>query len=116
MNTNERTKPDAADEDLSEVFQRILKLRTKIFSAIEATLAEEGHYKSYEGRIEIVCPTYFEEGTPEVKGWGINLACYVLGPSRRYEWRGSTLNEALLKAEEDVSGWLLKKTIETTKK
>lgn len=34
------------------------------------------------------------------------LHCYVIGPSRHYEWRGRTMDEALDKAEADINTWI----------
>lgn len=78
---------------------RLVRLRGRLFAAIAVSLAEDGHCKSYEGRMEIVLPGYFDDQ------WGINLHCYVIGPSRHYEWRGKTLDEALDKAESDILAW-----------
>ena len=80
-------------------------LRTKIFLGIDLALKQDGHHKSYEGALSIQFPNFFQDddGTGQVQ---INLSCYVLGPSRHYEWKGKTLGEACEKANKDVSEWI----------
>lgn len=87
---------------------RLMGLRLKLFDAIGRALAEDGHCKSYEGTFSIRCPNYFEHIGKEVGDafWAVGLDCYVVGPSRHYEWTGRTLTEAVSKAESDVMGWI----------
>lgn len=79
--------------------ERLVSLRARLFACIEKALAEDDHCKSYEGTFEVVMPCYFGGD------WVIRLHCYVVGPSRHYEWRGSTIEEAELKAEVDITSW-----------
>lgn len=83
---------------------RIEAYRAKVFGHIKAQLAKCGHCKSYEGAVNICPPNYFEQGDPE--GWRLELHCYLIGPSRHYEWRGGSLAECLTKAEADLGRWL----------
>ena len=84
-------------------------LRAKTFEGIKKALAIDSHCKSYEGAFEVLClyTDYFEDSQaiakPEVV---IRLHCYVLGPSRHYEWKGKTFAEALAKADYDITYWI----------
>lgn len=91
---------------------QFMALRADLFAAITKSLAEDGHCKSYEGAFRIQFPNYFEsrQFEPRVehlqKPWGILLDCYLIGPSRHYEWWGDTFAEALHAAEADVRAWI----------
>ncbi len=79
--------------------------RALVFSGIKRALEIDPHCKSYEGTIGVFFPGYFanRDGDGEFL---VELACYVLGPSRRYEWRGLTIEEALARATVDVTRWI----------
>ena len=50
-------------------------------------------------------PGYFyHEDRPPF--WTIDLACYVIGPSRRYNWSGPTFADALKRASRDIRRWI----------
>lgn len=89
--------------------KRFELLRAKTFEGIKKALAIDSHCKSYEGAFEVLhlYTDYFEDAQaiakPEVV---IRLHCYVLGPARHYEWKGRTFEEALAKAEYDISDWI----------
>jgi len=84
-------------------------LRLYVFQEIARELELGGPGKSYEGRMAIWFPHYFMENTfaPEQKAdnWCIQLNCYVLGPTRHYDWCGATLGEAVDKAEKEIKSW-----------
>jgi len=87
----------------SEEMDRFLCLRTRIFGLIDKAIEQDdGHHKSYEGQISIHWPNRFEDSSGVLS---IELACYVLGPSRKYHWEGKTLTEALDKMVVDVDVW-----------
>lgn len=92
-----------------ESYDRFVELRQIVMMKIRRALEEDSYCKSYEGSFDIVLshPTYFEDktGTRGVDVYGILLDCYVLGPSRHYEWWGETFEEALSKAEVDIYSW-----------
>jgi len=97
-----------------EEYERFMRLRKDLFDAIAKELQIDGHHKSYEGRLYIRFPHYFEENcyadwqydNPDYRGiWGIHLDCYVLGPTRHYEWSGRTFCEALESAENEMQQW-----------
>lgn len=81
-----------------------LSIRERLFKAIERALAEDGHCKSYEGVFRIQFPNYFEQRDGQEK-FTIELGCYVVGPSRHYEWSGVTLRQALEKCERSIVEW-----------
>lgn len=89
---------------------RFFALRKKVMKAIAEQLVEDPCCKSYEGTFEwITCyPNYFEDerGSNGPCYYVLVLHCYVLGPSRHYEWSGKTRDEALSKAEKEINSWL----------
>jgi len=94
-----------------ELLGKFLKLRQFTFNAIERALKIDGHHKSYEGSFAIIrnFPNYFEDENDAYwvdHRWKIELDCYVLGPSRHYEWYGKTFTEALERAEKDLHKWI----------
>lgn len=91
-----------------QAIQRLIALRQRLFDAIGRQLARCGDCKIYEGRFAINLPNYFERHD-ENNAWRVELDCYVIGPSRHYEWRGDTLAEAVEKAERDVSKWIIER-------
>lgn len=90
---------------------RFVCLRNFLFSKIREAFEKEGAIgKSTEGAFEVVhCfPDYYEEEykTPySGECWIIRLYCYVVGPSRHYEWSGRNLLDAVKKAEKEIYGW-----------
>lgn len=89
---------------------RLVCLRDFLFSKIREAFEEGAIGKSIEGAFEVVhCfPDYYEEEykTPySGECWIIRLYCYVVGPSRHYEWKGRTLLDAVKKAEKEIYGW-----------
>lgn len=79
---------------------RFYELRQKLFNMIKESLDEDGHCKHYEGElhIEIIFPNYFATKKEEPT-YCIHLDCYLIGPSRHYDWYGKTLTECLDKFE-----------------
>lgn len=91
----------------ADEYARFEKLRADLFDAIALSLSKDGHCKHYEGRLTIVFPHYFHERAgDDVNQWQIQLDCYVIGPSRHYDWDGATFLEALQKAETDIRAWM----------
>jgi hypothetical protein len=80
---------------------RFETLRADLFDTIRQCLERDGHCKHYEGRFAIQLPDYFGN-----EQWGLFLDCYVVGPSRHYEWWGASFAEALVKAETDIRAWM----------
>lgn len=92
-------------------WQRFFAIKEKLFNAIARHLEEDLHHKSYEGAFEIAIqfPNYFHTSdafpnTPEF--CVIRLDCYVIGPSRHYEWSGVTMTGALNRCEADIDQWI----------
>ena len=98
-NSNEQPK-SAARVGCSAWLDRLGVYRAKLFAEIERELKLDGHCKSYEGRIELHWPCYFGGD------YSIHLACYVLGPSRGYDYYGQSWDECLDKAEADLEVWI----------
>lgn len=85
--------------------KRLIAYRKAVFAAIKKQLEIDSHCKSYEGAITISkgYPNYFEQDKkPE---YCLHLACYVLGPTRGYDYFGKTIDECLDKAEADLKKW-----------
>lgn len=85
----------------AEDYARFEQLRADLFDVIRQCLDRDGHCKSYEGRFTIQLPDYFVN-----EQWAIRLDCYVIGPSRHYEWWGETFADVLSKAETDIRAWM----------
>ena len=93
--------------------ERFKALRKKVMDAVGWELTEnDGYGKSYEGAFEliVVYPNYYEDydATQGPESYCIRLHCYVLGPSRHYDWFGKTFGEALSKAEKEILSWIKK--------
>lgn len=90
---------------------RLARFRSNVFAAIRRQLALDPTCKAYEGTVSVVFPSYFagEDGgilyQPQ-DCFVVRLDCYVLGPARRYDWTGKTLDEALDGAELDLTQWI----------
>ena len=85
------------------------ELRRDLFDEIRKRLEEDGLCKRYEGCFEVtvVYPNYFEEKSGENEPYYVvTLDCYVVGPSRHYNWQGKTLLEAVQTAERDIRKWI----------
>ena len=92
-------------------YARFEQLRADLFDAIAKALDEDGHCKSYEGSFRLQFPNYFESlpspsEMTDSEPWGILLDCYVIGPSRHYEWWGATFADVLQKADTDIRAWM----------
>lgn len=88
-----------------DTLQPFFLYRERLFNAIKNALDRDGHHKPYEGELELtlVAGSIFE---PDKYSWCIGLNCYVLGPARAYTFKGSTLKEALDKANEALDQWI----------
>lgn len=90
--------------------ERFSVLRKKVADYIRWYLEDDCGHKSYEGTWEALAsyPSYFEDetGTAEPDFYRLTLHCYVLGPSRHYDWDGSTFGEALDECERDIDQWI----------
>lgn len=93
-----------------EFYHEFNALRRTVADAIRKALALDGYCKSYEGTWELLVsyPDYFEDETATAPPdfYRITLHCYVLGPSRHYNWDGKTWEEALSKCKADVADWI----------
>lgn len=107
LNHSEVSQSQGEERMTPELLDRFLAIRAELFAAIEKALAKDGHCKSYEGAFSIAWPNYFDDhSTDPYDRWAIRLNCYVVGPSRHYEWRGMTFENALEKCESDVRAWI----------
>jgi hypothetical protein len=82
--------------------EKLEAFRAYVFEAIRKSLEEDGHCKSYEGAVAIHWPNYFEQDQPQ---YGVHLSCYLIGPTRGYDWTAPTIEAALDKALHDVRIW-----------
>lgn len=82
---------------------RFHALRSRLFGMIKQALAEDPCCKNYEGCLEVLgeYPTYFDDNLAEQPPdfYRIRLHCYVIGPSRHYDFVGKTFTECLDKFE-----------------
>ena len=90
--------------------ERFDDLRQLVMKAIARELEEDPYCKSYEGAFEwTTCyPNYFDDpdGKAAPESYVLTLHCYILGPSRHYDWIGRTRSEVLDKAEKEIMSWL----------
>lgn len=88
---------------------RFNRLRKMVAEEIARQLAIDCHCKSYEGTWELTVsyPNYFEDETATARPdfYQIALHCYVIGPSRHYDWSGKSWDECLAKCELDIDKW-----------
>ena len=93
-------------EDKARTAALVHRLRELLFEGIGLELEIDDHHKSYEGAVDIVhsYPSYFERDEAPV--WIVKVHCYVLGPSRHYEWQDKDLSKALGRAILEVEGWV----------
>jgi hypothetical protein len=81
--------------------------------AVRLAVKRSDCHKSSEGWLSIgwEWPNIFQtDQRPRAK---IELYCYVLGPSRNYEWTGRTMEEAIARATADISIWLIEEALWT---
>lgn len=115
LQNSDRTWPDPASSGAfaaltPKFIAEFSALRKRLAEALAALLKEGAHHKSYEGSWELTfcfndvfrdpegdAPPYF---------FLIKLHCYLMGPSRHYEWGGTSWEEALLRCRHDVEMWI----------
>lgn len=85
---------------------KIDALRQLVFAGIDVALAVDGHHKSYEGAlgVEALWPSRFEPD--HVESYAVHLHCYVLGPSRHYDWIGPDPDAVIDEATAAVRQWV----------
>jgi hypothetical protein len=83
-----------------EFIKRFEKLRQDLFDAIDYNISQDGHHKSYEGRLSLVWPHRFNNE------YCIELDCYVLGSGRHNYWVGDSFDICLDEAEKDIRRWI----------
>ena len=95
------------DKKNQEKFKKILKM---VADYITTYLKEDCGHKSYEGTWEFLAsyPSYFEDETATAApdSYQVTLHCYVLGPGRHYDWKGSSLEKVLEDCERDIRRWI----------
>ena len=93
-----------------EFFREFDILRQRVARAIKAMLTEDPYCKSYEGTWELLVgyPSYFDDmtGTAKPEFYRVTLHCYVLGPSRHYDWDGRSWGEAFEQCKAQVEKWI----------
>ena len=100
MNEVNETSPASVTSDVERLVMRFEKLRKELFDAIDYNIKMDGHHKSYEGRLSWICPHRFTDE------YQIDLACYVIGPSRGHTWTVKNFAECLDQAECDIRLWI----------
>ena len=89
-----------------EIIERFKQLHLKVKSACNQAVNEGAGGKSYDGtmKFSIDLPPFYEEDFKPL--YHINLQCYLIGPSRSYDWFGVTAEECLEKAESDIDYYI----------
>lgn len=75
------------------------RLRQAVFASLDICYKQGDAGKSYEGSFAIYFPSY------HANVWTITCDCSLLGPHRHYQWDGTSLMEAVKKAETDIKSW-----------
>lgn len=93
------TTTPSSDELLSE-------FHDLVHAGIDRALELDGHCKLYEGRIEfrVELPDHFSASDSDY--YELSLACYVLGPTRHYEWIDTDPAKLFERATADVKQWI----------
>ena len=96
---------------LSLKFERDFTALRKRLNTCINWLREQGEPgKSYEGAWDIQIGIPDATDDPDAKlppdYCKITLHCYLLGPSRHYEWTGETVEEAFKQCRKDVEKWI----------
>lgn len=90
--------------------EKFTKIRKMVADYITKYLKEDCGHKSYEGTWEFLVsyPSYFEDETATAApdSYQVTLHCYVLGPGRHYDWKGSSLEKVLEDCERDIRQWI----------
>jgi len=96
---------------LSPEFERDFTALRKRLNTCINWLQEQGEPgKSYEGtwEIRIEMPDATDDPNAELPpDWcKIKLHCYLIGPSRHYEWTERTVEKAFERCKKDVEKWI----------
>lgn len=91
--------------------KRFAALRKMVMDAIRRELEIYSYCKNYEGTFEWLFsyPGYFED-REAMRGPDLVILtfhCYVLGPSRHYDWTGETPTDCMDKAEKEIKSWIM---------
>lgn len=104
-------KIDALETELAKAHEELdawrtfALLRTRLFAVIQRELALDGYCKSYEGALGVSWPHAFEDPGAVSGPTSIHLYCYVVGPTRRYDFTGATFAECLTKLEASIHAY-----------
>ena len=95
---------------INDFFAQLRELRLKVNAAIQyqrEVRHEPG--KSYEGIFEVTLAFPEQYDDPQATAppdWcKIVLHCYLIGPSRHYEWTDASMEKALERCRNDVEQW-----------
>jgi len=72
-------------------FERFDNIRNRLFKCIDEYMKDDYGHKSYEGKLMLEMPNYFEQDSPI--GWGLDLHLYCIGPHRHYRWDCESLEK-----------------------
>lgn len=89
-----------------EHIERFQKLHLQVKNACKQVVSDGGGSKSYDGMMNfsIDLPAFYEEDQAPL--YHIHLQCYLIGPTRSYDWFGLTPDECLNKAEADINFYI----------
>jgi len=92
---------------MKKEWERFAKLRKETLDCIGKILKASGGdcHKSYEGTMDVTFTfpeCFVDDPYNEEPSVTITLYCYIIGPTRRYEYRGKNFAEALTHAEKGI--------------
>lgn len=87
-------------------FDEVRKVVSKAITYEKCVMHEPGKYYEGEWEIRFDYPGWDEdsEGVAQPEWCVIVLHCYLIGPSRHYEWRG-TLQDAITRCKKETEQW-----------
>lgn len=89
-----------------EHIKRFQKLHLKVTDACKQAVNDGAGSKSYDGMMNfsIDLPAFYEDDSAPL--YHIHLQCYLIGPTRSYDWFGLNADECLNKAEADIQYYI----------
>lgn len=89
-----------------EHIERFQKLHLQVVDACKQAVNDGSGSKSYDGRMSfsIDLPAFYEENSLPL--YHIHLQCYLIGPTRSYDWFGLNADECLNNAEADIQYYI----------
>lgn len=96
-----------------ECAMRLAAVHQRLIQATYREIKKDGHHKSSEASMTVSMhlPNAFEQGEGPL--FSVEAYSYLLNPDGRLQtWRGKTMQEAVSKAEDAISDWVMMSEME----